>query len=70
MQTVNVTSTRPSLLIVDDDSLIREGLSMALADDFDVYQAESRISAITLLRSLPGGGPPCRIARTKASNSL
>lgn len=53
MQTVNVTSTRPSLLIVDDDSLIREGLSMALADDFDVYQAESRISAISLLRSLP-----------------
>ena len=52
MQPVNILSTRPSLLIVDDDSLIREGLAIAFENDFTVYQAESRTAAIALLRSL------------------
>ncbi len=45
-------STRPSLLIVDDDSLIREGLTLALESHFLIYPAESRAAAITLLRGL------------------
>lgn len=49
---MKINSTRPSLLIVDDDPLIREGLSIAFEDDFDVSQAESRVAAITLLRQL------------------
>lgn len=53
MPIVKDKSNRPSLLIVDDDPLIREGLSIAFEDDFDVSQAESRIAAITLLRNLP-----------------
>lgn len=48
--------TRPSLLIVDDDALIREGLMLALEQDFIVYQAESRATAIALLRGL--SSPP------------
>lgn len=52
MQPVNILSTRPSLLIVDDDSLIREGLAIAFENDFTVYQADSRTAAIALLRSL------------------
>lgn len=47
---------RPVLLIVDDDELIREGLSMALENSFDIHQAESRPAAIKLLRTLPS--PP------------
>lgn len=42
----------PTLLIVDDDPLIREGLSIALCEDFKIFQAESRPAAIELLRSL------------------
>ncbi|MGZ8256347.1 MAG: sigma-54-dependent transcriptional regulator, partial [Gallionella sp.] len=42
----------PSLLIVDDDPLIREGLAIALAHDFEVHQADTRLSAISVLRSL------------------
>ena len=56
MPTVKVKSNRPSLLIVDDDPLIREGLAIAFEDDFEVFQAESRIAAITLLRNL--SAPP------------
>lgn len=52
MPTVKVKSNRPSLLIVDDDPLIREGLAIAFEDDFEVYPAESRMAAITLLRKL------------------
>lgn len=44
---------QPTLLIVDDDPLIREGLSVALGNSFNIYQAESRPAAIKLLRSLP-----------------
>lgn len=43
----------PTLLIVDDDPLIREGLSIALSGNFKIHQAESRTTAIELLRSLP-----------------
>lgn len=39
-------------MIVDDDPLIRAGLAVALKDDFDICQAESRAAAITLLREL------------------
>ena len=43
-------------MIVDDDPLIREGLSVSFSDDFKIYQAESRAAAIDLLRTLPS--PP------------
>ncbi len=46
----------PSLLIVDDDPLIREGLAMALSAHFNIYQAATRPAAIILLRELPS--PP------------
>jgi DNA-binding NtrC family response regulator len=49
-------STLPSLLIVDDDPLIREGLALVLGGKFKIYQAESRTAAIELLRKLPA--PP------------
>ncbi|MEO8331534.1 MAG: sigma 54-interacting transcriptional regulator, partial [Gallionella sp.] len=50
---MNTLTTPPDLLIVDDDSLIREGLAMALGSDFRIHQAETRAAAITLLRELP-----------------
>ena len=49
-------SSRPGLMIVDDDPLIREGLAAALGNDFNVHLAESRAAAIDLLRKLPA--PP------------
>ena len=42
---------KPSLLIVDDDPLIGESLSYALADDFRISVRESRPEAMALLRS-------------------
>ena len=48
--------TLPTLIIVDDDPLIREGLAVAFDSHFKIYQAESRASAIDLLRKLPS--PP------------
>ena len=42
--------TLPSLLIVDDDPLIRDSLRLSLARDFDIQLAESRAQAIRLLR--------------------
>ena len=48
--------TLPILMIIDDDPLIRGGLAVALGNDFNVYQAESRVAAINLLRKLPA--PP------------
>jgi DNA-binding NtrC family response regulator len=48
--------TIPSLIIVDDDPLIREGLALTFGNHFKVHQAESRAAAIELLRKLPG--PP------------
>ena len=49
---MNTNQTLPSLLIVDDDSLIRDSLRLALADSFDVHLAESRLQAIQLLRGM------------------
>jgi len=46
----------PTLMIVDDDALIREGLAAAFYNDFKIYQAESRAAAIDILRALPA--PP------------
>ncbi len=43
-------------MIVDDDPLIREGLAIALGQDFAIHLAESRSGAINLLRGL--GTPP------------
>jgi DNA-binding NtrC family response regulator len=51
-QKLNAQSTLPSLLIVDDDPLIREGLAVAFSNDFKIHQAESRAAAISLLRKL------------------
>jgi DNA-binding NtrC family response regulator len=53
---LNTISTLTSLLIVDDDPLIREGLAVAFSKDFKIYQAESRAAAIKLLRNL--AAPP------------
>lgn len=44
--------THPSLLIVDDDPLICEGLAAALGRHFEIHLAESRTAAIALLRKL------------------
>jgi DNA-binding NtrC family response regulator len=43
---------KPQLLLVDDDSLIRDSLSFALGADFEVLACESRGHAIELLRQL------------------
>ena len=43
-------SDKPSLLIVDDDSLITETLSFALSKEFEVLVSDSRRHAISLLR--------------------
>lgn len=43
-------------MIVDDDSLIRDSLRLALSDSFNVHLAENRNQAIALLRGL--SSPP------------
>ncbi len=43
----------PSLLLVDDDSLISESLAFVLKEDFTVYIADSRDEAKRLLYKLP-----------------
>jgi DNA-binding NtrC family response regulator len=53
---MNTLPTLPSLIIVDDDPLIREGLAVTFEKYFKIYQAESRAAAIDLLRKLPA--PP------------
>ena len=53
---MNSISTLPSLIIVDDDALISQGFAVAFGDYFKIYQAESRVAAIDLLRQLPS--PP------------
>ncbi len=50
------TSLQPSLLIVDDDPLIRDALSIALGDEFNILLAEDRPQAIRLVRGL--ASPP------------
>jgi len=47
----NELALRPTLLIVDDDALIRESLSFVLGDRFDIRVAESRIAAMEILRN-------------------
>jgi len=44
--------TLPSLLIVDDDPLIRDSLRLILGDEFDIHLAEDRPQAIRLLRDM------------------
>ncbi len=44
-------SAKPSLLVVDDDPLIRDTLSYVLFDTFNVQACESRSKAMDLLRS-------------------
>ena len=51
--TAHSNSTLPGLIIVDDDPLIRDSLRLSLAAEFNVYLAESRVSAVKLLRELP-----------------
>ena len=53
---LNAPSTLSSLMIVDDDPLIRGGLAVAFNNDFTIHQAESRATAMALLRELPS--PP------------
>ncbi len=43
---------KPTLLIVDDDSLITDTLSYALGKDFEVLVSDSRRHAVSLLRQL------------------
>lgn len=56
---MNTSPPLPSLLIVDDDSLIRDSLRLALAGSFEVHLAENRNQAIDLLRSM---NPPPELA--------
>ena len=44
--------TLPTLLIVDDDPLIRDSLRLILSDEFDIHLAEDRPHAIRLLRDM------------------
>ena len=53
---LNSHGNLPSLIIVDDDPLIRDALRLSLSDEFEVYLAENRIQAINLLREMPS--PP------------
>jgi DNA-binding NtrC family response regulator len=48
--------TLPSLLIVDDDPLIRDSLRLILGDEFEIHLAEDRPHAIRLLRDM--ASPP------------
>ncbi len=52
----NPTPALPSLLLVDDDPLIRDSLGIALADTFEVHAAENRSQAIKMLRTM--SAPP------------
>jgi len=49
---LNANQPLPSLIIVDDDSLIRDSLRVALADSFEVHLAENRNQAINTIRCL------------------
>jgi two-component system, NtrC family, response regulator AtoC len=44
-------SRTPTLLIVDDEKATREGLRLALEDDFDVYLASSHKEATSILKN-------------------
>ena len=47
----------PHLLLVDDDPLIVDTLSIVLGQDFDIHSAASREAAVNLVRSLPQAPP-------------
>jgi DNA-binding NtrC family response regulator len=49
---IKPSTAKPSLLIVDDDSLITDTLSFALGKDFEVMVSDSRRHAVSLLRQL------------------
>jgi DNA-binding NtrC family response regulator len=46
-------SSKPALLVVDDDPLITDTLAFALGPDYEVLAVESRSQAVELLRQLP-----------------
>jgi DNA-binding NtrC family response regulator len=50
MNTMAASVKRPRLLLVDDDPLIGESLSFALAGDYEIALASDRAGAIALLR--------------------
>lgn len=52
INTLDSRANLPSLLIVDDDPLIRDTLRLVLADEFDIHLAEDRAHAIRLLRNM------------------
>ena len=47
-----MSKNKPTLLLVDDDPLIVESLSLALGDDYTVYSAESRKQTKELMQRL------------------
>lgn len=49
---LNGNTKLPSLIIVDDDPLIRNTLHLSLADEFDIHMAGSRSEAINLLHEM------------------
>lgn len=51
------THTLPTLLLVDDDPLIRDSLQLVLSDEFNIILAETREQAIRLVRDLPAPPP-------------
>jgi DNA-binding NtrC family response regulator len=52
----SLPSSRPGLLVVDDDPLITDALAFALGSEYDVLACASRPEAIERLRTL--GAPP------------
>src|SRR3982751_5978761 len=54
------SSSRPRLLVVDDDPLITDTLAFALGDDYDVVTSASRLHALAPKRAVavpPAPGP-------------
>ena len=43
---------KPSLLIVDDDTLITDTLAYALGKDFNIMTSDSRSNAVNMVRQL------------------
>lgn len=48
----STTESKPSLMVIDDDPLITDTLHYVLSKDFEVYVAESRAQAKSVLRQL------------------
>jgi DNA-binding NtrC family response regulator len=47
------SASKPTLLVVDDDSIITDTLAFALGTEYEVLAVESRAAAIDLVRQLP-----------------